>query len=324
MNGNPRKILLDRILKNLPPHIKPANYLMDKLGLSKDSVYRRLKQEVSFSYEEAVILSEDLNFSLDYNDEDDKETTINLNIRRLDSIPDTIDSLIREFEYIYKRMVQLSISNNPEMFVTKNKVNILPVEYYEHLFRFFYYKWLHVLGAIPMYHPFSEITVPENLLAYAKNQELLHSIDNVTFIVDTNEVQNTIKEIQYFYKQGLIEPSDIELFKVELMENITYEARRLSRKSPIERKHLKCYLSDINLNTNTMYSRDGNSEESIFWIYSVIPHHTNNSHICKHHREWLENFKRYSTLITGSGGIVLSRFISEQEAYVKNMDKIMY
>ncbi len=322
MIENPNKILLDKILTRIPAHMKPAGYLMGKLGLSKDSVYRRLRQEISFTYEEAVILAKDLHFSLDNNN--DRSNCLSLSIDKVHTISDATQSLVKEFEHLNRRMSELSISHDPEMFVTKNRVNILPVEYHENLFRFFYYKWLHLLGVIPMYHPFSQTTVPQELVNCAKNQELLHSIDNVTVIIDTNEFQNTIKEILYFYKQGLITKDEIEVLKVELIEKISYEARRLSAKSPLERKHLKCYLSDVNLSTNTMYTRDGDSVESTFWIYSIIPHHTNSSQICAHHIEWLENFKRYSTLITGSGGIVLSRFISEQEEYVKNIDKILY
>lgn len=326
MIDSPDKILLEKILKFIPSHIKPVNYLMEKLGLSKDSVYRRLKQEIGFTYEEAVILSRDLKFSLDYNYNGDISSTnyINFSIKKTDTVQDTIRLLQYESEYLYKKMIRLSLSKNPEMIITQNNIHILPIEYHETLFRFFYYKWLHLLGIIPMDYPFSQITVPESIITYVKNQELLHSIDNVTFIIDSNKCKNTIKDIQYFYRQGLIGAEEIQLLKAELIEEITYEPRRLLKKHPLSRKYLKCYLSDFNMSTNTLYSKDEDVEESTFWLYSIIPQRTGNHQICTYHREWLETFKRYSTLITGSGGIVLSRWISDQMECVKNMDKIMY
>jgi len=320
---NPNKVLLDKILRHIPIHIKPVNYLMDILKLSKDSVYRRLKLEVSFTYEEAVVLAEDLNFSLNHEDDSDNTGYIRLNIRKINTVPDAIQSFEDELKYISDRIIQLNNSKYAEIIITKNRAHILPVEYHETLFRFFYFKWLHLLNVVPMDYTFGETAVPSNIVEYAKNQELIHNIENVTFIVDSNEFLNTIQEIQYFYRQGLIEAKDIQLLKADLIEKITYEPRRLLKNTSHSTKYVKCYLSDFNLSTNTMYTRDEYSEESLFWLYSIIPQHTACKEICSYHRMWIEDFKRYSTLITGSGGIVLSRYISEQMEHVKNMDKIM-
>lgn len=59
------KYLVQAIKNALGPHRRVAPYLSDLLSLGKEAVYRRLRSEVTFSFDEVVLIAYDLNISLD-------------------------------------------------------------------------------------------------------------------------------------------------------------------------------------------------------------------------------------------------------------------
>lgn len=65
MDKNINKALLSKILESIPEHISTVTYLMDFLDISQGAVYRRLKGEIPFSFDEIYKLSENLGFSVD-------------------------------------------------------------------------------------------------------------------------------------------------------------------------------------------------------------------------------------------------------------------
>jgi hypothetical protein len=59
------KLLTTKNIAAIPKSIKPRDYLMKKLSISKESAYRRMRNKVPFTFEEVVTISLDLGFSLD-------------------------------------------------------------------------------------------------------------------------------------------------------------------------------------------------------------------------------------------------------------------
>lgn len=65
MNKDIKTIIINKILELIPSHIKPVDYLSEVLDISRESAYRSLGGKMSFYFEELIILSELLDFSLD-------------------------------------------------------------------------------------------------------------------------------------------------------------------------------------------------------------------------------------------------------------------
>ncbi len=75
-----RDDIISKILSSMPTNLKPAEYIMRTLNISKGSAYRRLKGTLPFTYDEIVILAQELNFSVDdvINSESKKNIFLNL------------------------------------------------------------------------------------------------------------------------------------------------------------------------------------------------------------------------------------------------------
>ena len=69
MKKNLNSVLIAIVLDKIPTTIKPVSYLMELLNLSRESAYRRLRGEISFSFEETAKLSTALDFSVDRSEE---------------------------------------------------------------------------------------------------------------------------------------------------------------------------------------------------------------------------------------------------------------
>jgi hypothetical protein len=62
MLRNRKDALTTKILDSIPKNIKPIEYLIKILDISKESAYRRLRGEIPFTFEEMSKLSLDLDF----------------------------------------------------------------------------------------------------------------------------------------------------------------------------------------------------------------------------------------------------------------------
>jgi len=63
--GIENKIFVELILKKIPAKFSPVDYLMQTLDLKKGAAYRRIRNQVPFTFGEIIKLSSNLGFSLD-------------------------------------------------------------------------------------------------------------------------------------------------------------------------------------------------------------------------------------------------------------------
>ena len=323
MKDNPDKIFVERILNKISPHLKPVDYLMDILGLSRDSVYRRLKGEKSFTFHELLKLSADLGVSID---------EISATVYAVDS-PELVSGqgesgdkgIIDAFKHLYNLVANHIDRQNTELIATIN--DILPTTAFseELIFRFLYYKWMHQTRKIPMDFPFSNIVVPNELISYCNRyQEMVMAAKNMTLIIDSGIIRNLIADIQYFYRRRLITDEELALMKKVTISFLKTEIGILQKAPVDDGRRYNCYLSTLFVGSNTMYSFYDDVEESNFWVYSVYPVTTTDPGQCRLHRKWLDSLKRYSTLISAANEIALAKYMSDQNELIMDMDKITY
>jgi hypothetical protein len=177
--------------------IKPVNYLMDLLGIGKESAYRRLKNQIAFTLEEVSILAGDLDFSVDSLIEQDNKRHV-----CFDLIVNPTDQPVLIYEnmlaYNNDLMKELNISKNLQITAA---VNHLPLQYFpfEMLFKYEYYHYLHSGGNIPMSLPFSDLTISPGIAKLREN--LIYNfaqIDNITCVLDRSSYERIFNGINYY------------------------------------------------------------------------------------------------------------------------------
>jgi len=204
MNNQIQNNLIAVIRANVPQKNKSATYLADKLVLGKESVYRRLRGEIHFTFNEIAALSLDLGFSVDSIIGTEKNDNALFNIRMLPSSEclNVYNAKMLEYGQMFREMC-----NNPnaEMHIS---INALPYYFYikyENFSRFRIYKFLHQNQKIGVNDKFSDFKLPDEILeTHQTFYQDIQKIPNTTIIMDNNIFWSAAKDIEYFFRRGLL------------------------------------------------------------------------------------------------------------------------
>ena len=200
--------------------------LVDILSLEKMAVYRRLRKEVPFTFEEIVLIAKEFNISLDSMLGVDARTTLPFRFKSLDDEhPVEVDyQLLEEYLQAIKRVVSDSAGE------ISTVVNLLPQLLYtgfKHIYKFYYFKWQYYSIPSNKTKSYHEIIFSERLIQIVN--EIFENSKNIKtnyFILDNRVFKNFVNDVAFFNNIRLINDEDISLIKQELflfldyMENI--------------------------------------------------------------------------------------------------------
>ncbi|MDR3220238.1 MAG: hypothetical protein LBU22_14910 [Dysgonamonadaceae bacterium] len=319
---NFRKIIVEKLLEKIPPHIKPINYLMEVLDISKESMYRRLRGDISFTLEEMTKLSVELKFSLDELVRTGKEghTFFNLSSMSFENPSDAFHTMLHMH---YQCLENIINGENPESFITVNNIQPIFTVHFDQLFRFLYYRWMHQSQEASLKYHYSDIEVPkETAFLQQQLKGISRKIKNATFIFNANIFENLMQEIHYYYKRKLIDEETLQMLKKEMLDfvNLGEETARTGSLDPGTK--INFYLSHFNIETNSYYHTYNNKSDSCFFLCSIEPVITSDSRICVKHRKKLSSLKKYSSLISQSNEILQARYFNQQRAYIENINNM--
>ncbi|MDR3057561.1 MAG: hypothetical protein LBU84_05400 [Prevotella sp.] len=307
-----RSIFVGKILEAIPAEIKPIDYLMDILHLSKVSVYRRINCDVPFTYDEIFTLMPALNLSSDSifsPNKNKKDVFFNGN-----SESDVCEFFHDILSASYDNIVRMCKHPDSEIIVAMNHLWLLFTFLHKNLFRFHYYKWVHTCSS-SFDTAFEEIEIPGKLLAMIhKIKDLEPSYKSVSYIFDKNTFLNTMFEIQYYYRRKLITANDLALIADDLKDLIDITCKRFRRED-----RTSYYLSYLSIYCNCLYIGNENELRSIFGEHFLKPRETTDPDICIPHKRWLEFIKNYSMKISGSNEASQIDFIREQRIYLNDL-----
>lgn len=325
MDKSQNEKLVNKILSSIPANIKAVNFLMDKLKLSKDSVYRRLSSKKSFSFDEIVTLATSLGFSLDEFIKT-KDGPISVGFIKNTKPDSKLENLIKdELNYFTALAIKLQEAKRSELIITADRLFVAIANLYEHIFKFSYYKWSHQIREISINFPLSEFTVSQEISDLReKHNKVGQDTPNITFIIDPNFYLNTIRDIQYFYKRNLISKDELMLLQNELRGYVFSGWDSTNTSTSHFTPNFNSFYSMQCIDSNSAYAMYDDVAESNIWIYHQGPIRTNNPLACDMHKKWTDSLKRYSTLMSGSNELFYSEFIQNQLSYIDNMDNTMY
>jgi hypothetical protein len=309
------EIIVGLVLRNIPRNIKPVVYLMELLGLSRESIYRRMRKEIPFSIEEITKLSLTLGFSIDEIIEGCKKERMFFDLQIPTNFSDTYIWLFQT----YNAYVQiLQNVKNSTVLMSLNHLPPLFAGFHDNLFKFFYYKWLtENMEDISRYF-FSELVIPPELAVLRKKLfSSLKDMGSVTIIFSPHIYLSTIKDIQYFYRRKLLTDEDLALLNKDILDLVDLTEKVAQTGIFNSNIHIDFYLSQLHIHSDTMYLQYGDVKETHYWIYTANPMIVRNSEICGMQKKWFQSLKKQSTFITQSNEILQTEFFDMQREYVK-------
>jgi hypothetical protein len=318
-NNSVYDALLNEIRKKIPQNSKLVNKLVDILYIEKEAVYRRLRREVPFTFQEIITISKQLGISLDCIMEIDTHKKRSFQLKLIEYMnPHEIDYLmIQDYVNI--------IQNSKNKAATETGVisNILPQTLYSGfklISKFYIFKW-HYHYDYNQIKPFHEMIVPERISnLFADNYIESKNILDTSYILDSQIIQNLINDIKYFSSIRLIKKDDIALIKEELIRFIDYlETIATDGYFKETKNKVQIYISNINIDTNYTYLDTPNYKLSMIWTFiltSTISMDIKTFNIIKN---WFWSIIRNSTLITITGEKERILFFETQRKIIEEL-----
>jgi hypothetical protein len=315
MDTKLNKILVTNILKRLPRNVKTTSYLMDLLGLGRESVYRRIRGEVPFTVDELVKIATALDLSIDEIIGTSDRWDYNV---FFDLPPVEFDDSAKVFQImLYQLYNRLLITETTEVVMAINCFHPVFLVHFDTLFKFSYYQWLYQNYEIPLHPTFSKIVMTPELNALKELiRNSLHQLPQTILILDSNVFLNMIKEIHYYYQRKLITEEELAVLKKEVSELI--DCYEKMAKTGVSGAHsLSIYLSVYQpIVTNTGLMNGENGYQSVFRLFSISHLIVNSPQICALQKVWLNFLKRQSICITQSNEIMQADFFNTQHKYI--------
>jgi len=318
--NNLRSTIATKILGFIPSHVKPIEYLMEALDISRESVYRRIRGDISFNIEEITKLSIALGFSIDELIVTDMPSRFILDMNLANS-QDPSGFFITIFQhYCHDLFDNTSFAKETESIMILNHVPAQFNVYFNHLFKFSYYRWMHQNQETSLKYFYSDVTLPEQLLALQQKViENSKKIRTNTLILDSNVFLNLIREVQYYYKRKLIKENEFALLIDDLQGLIGMVESIAQTGFLTSEARFNLYLSSLNVESCSQYIRCDNQVKSQFYINSMEPVTISNPNLCAVHKKWLDSMRKYSTLITQSNEILQVRYFNRQRNYIEEL-----
>ena len=308
--------LLAAIRDNIPVGINLTNYLCDTLNVGRESAYRRIRGEINFTFDEIATLSQNLGFSLDNIIGIKSDTNALFNIHMLQKLD--------YFDIYVNKMLEYGqlFRETSEKMETKVRmsVNTLPYFFYigsESLSKFRIYKWLYQNQKVGPNDKYVDFTLPQKVLdTHRKFSQDIRKVMNITVIMDNNVFWSVARDLEYFWKRGLLADNDIEVLKgelhalVDMVEQITTTGTNKSGAK------IEVYSSAVDLEASYLHYEYGKNQFSQVKIFAISAIDSFDPGLCRIQKNWIESLKCYSVLISGSGEIQRFDYINKQHEYI--------
>jgi hypothetical protein len=246
--------LLAQLQKRTPQNSKLVAKLADILNLEKESIYRRLRREVPFTFEEIMVIAKKFSISLDSMLGVDAKPTYPFRFQSVENEnPVEVDYVM--LDGFVQAIKDVASDPDGEMSLV---TNLLPLSLYmgfQRIYHFYYFKWRYYSAPASQTKSYHEILFPDRLVQIIKDI-FVHSkkVQTTHFIVDSRIFHNFVNDVTYFNSIRLINDNDVLLVKDNLLHFVDY-IEAIAAKGYIDNPSNKVfiYLSETGIDTSYSY-----------------------------------------------------------------------
>ena len=307
--------LIEAAKERFPAKGQLANILMDTLYMGKEAIYRRLRGEVPFTFQEAAVISKELGISLDRI----AGVSFSNNAMFDINVVDHNEPFETYYDFLNKHVKLFHTLREDTSAVLGTASNVIPQTLYlkhELLAKFRLFKWMYQNKYIDC-KSFEELDIPPKLVNIQKDYvAMTRHIHSIDYIWDNMIFQHLINDIQYFASFHLFSDYTKEEFKNDLFL-LADELEELAiNGKTADGNRVRIYVSNINFEATYSYVDTNNLQMSLIRIYSINSITTMDNEIFCTLKEWIQPLKKFSTLISESGEMQRIQFFKQQREII--------
>ena len=289
---------LDALSEKQPKKTLLAEALMDLLQIERESAYRRLRKDVTFSIHEIVKISSAWNISLD--------TIIGISsgqvpflMRQINYITPSEDEL-KILQYIIQSINALKDFPDTEFLDICNKLPRQLLAGFDYLNQFYLFKWNYEYGNNKEEIPFSQIILSkEKHELTADYHKAIKNVPQTNFIFDRLLFDNLVNEILYFHSIKMITDKEKKLIKKDLSALLDYLSEVAKNGCyPETQNKVNLYVSRLNINTNYSYTYTNQINICFVHVFDKFEIYTFDIDMVSNFKTWMQLKKRSSIQIS--------------------------
>jgi len=313
--------LLNQLRNQIPQNSKLIAKLIDILSLEKMAVYRRLRQEVPFTFKEIITIAKEFNISLDNMLSADARAThpFRLQSTKEESCVEIDYKLLEDCVKTIKKVA--SNQQGKISLIT----NLLPQSLFtgfNFILRFYYFKWQYYSVPADQTKSYHEILLPDRLIQIAKDTFAnLKNIKTGCYIIDNQVFQKFINDVTYFNSIRLINNEDLLLIKKELLLFIDY-MEEIAIKGFVDNplNEVFIYISDTSIDTSYCYIESSSScRFALIWSFIFNSVLTFEEETLEMMRHWIRSKIRTSTLLSVTSGKTRTQYFDFQRKIAEQL-----
>jgi len=237
---------LQRIKDLLPSHISLVDELSELLGLSNDSVYRRIRGETALSLGEAFLIAEKYKISLDTFLNQKSQTQVVFEYDPISTESELVD-------YLNMILSDLQLIKDKKGYLIYSATD-LPIFYnfaYTELAAFKLYGWIRYTNRVEAPQKFERSFVPTELINICKQIYHAYQIIQTSEIWTENTIDSTLRQIEYYHDLGLFANSQDALLIVEQLQQTV---QIIQKQASDQQANFELYQSEVTLDNNCILS----------------------------------------------------------------------
>ena len=297
-------------------HASMANDLMDMLFIGKEAVYRRLRNEVPFSFAEAVFIAKKLGISIDKiaGNLVSQNISFKYTPTRFSNPQDADYYMLKEYLDVLKTARD---SDESEFMYASNLFPQFPGFIYSHLVRFHSFRWSYMHDSVEDVKPYHEVCVPDKLIEIRK--EIIKETWNIKetcYMWDAGLFLSMVNDIQFFSSISYLRKEDISLIKEELLMLIN-DMEAIATKGEFETGNkVDVYISNTNFDASYSYLKTSKFKVSMIGVFGLNFLNALDEASFKKMHLWMQSLKKFSILISESGEIHRAQFFKKQREII--------
>ena len=316
--------IFDYIRKRLPANTSLPEDLSDVLGISTDSVYRRLRAETLLSVDELSLLCRHYDISFDMFLGKSRNVLF-----RYDKLGDSVG-----FEHylstILEDMKGIRRSENKQIIYAAIDVPIFHHFNYPELSAFKMFYWMKAVVDVDALadKKFSAEHVNSRFAQLGKEiYETYTRIPSVEIWTE-DTINSLIKQIEYYWDSGNFAETEDALIvcrqareEVETLKRQAEKSNKLMLENGPEESAFTLYYSDIEIGNNCIYTRRADNDLVYLSVHTFNKIITANPAFNAETQMWLNNLMKKSTLISGVSEKSRYRFFKTIESKIDRLYK---
>lgn len=308
------------------PHISIVDELADLLGISTDSVYRRLRCQSAFSFDEVALIAQTFGVSLD-GMLGNPSKQVSFQFSPMYSEPVNFENYFRFFS---NYLNELAGSKGTRIIYAAQDVPVFRHFSFPNLSAFKNFYWSKAVLNHPNFagQKFNPSVVPAAIIEMNKQTFKTYRKISRTEIWSEETLSSTLKQVEFFWDSGLFEDREQALTVTaelhQMMLELEQECETGLHDTADDRADFKLYNSEVFIGNNSVYIDPGNSghEARVFLGYNTFNSiNTYNAALARETMHWVENLIKKSVLLSGTGEKQRAIFFNKMKASIQALEK---